>query len=181
MITEHRGHARTCPCCGEVTRAAIPADIREHSVGPRLTAVLSYFTGVQGVSKRGVEEIADDPSSSVEADPAPPPDPRPASSARPSIVVLPFANLSAEPDTEYFSYGLTEDIIRLLARHRWLDVLSRHSGAPFKVREVDPREIDARRVEDFGRFWTRLGDVLQREARFLGLSYDPRGKTFEPV
>jgi transposase len=58
-ITEHRGHARTCPCCGEVTRAAIPAEVRNHSVGPRLTAVLSYFTGVQGVSKRGVEEIAE--------------------------------------------------------------------------------------------------------------------------
>jgi transposase len=58
-ITEHRGHARTCPCCGEVTRAVIPAEVREHSVGPRLTAVLSYFAGVQGVSKRGVEEIAE--------------------------------------------------------------------------------------------------------------------------
>jgi transposase len=58
-ITEHRGHARACPCCGEVTRAAIPAEVRGHSVGPRLTAVLSYFAGVHGVSKRGVEEIAD--------------------------------------------------------------------------------------------------------------------------
>lgn len=58
-ITEHRGHARTCPCCGEVTRASIPAAVREQSVGPRLTAVLSYFAGVQGVSKRGVEEIAE--------------------------------------------------------------------------------------------------------------------------
>lgn len=66
-----------------------------------------------------------------------------ARSRRPSIVVLPFANLSPEPDTEYFAYGLTEDIIRLLARHRWLDVLSRHSGAPYKGRDVDAREIGA--------------------------------------
>jgi transposase len=58
-ITEHRGQARTCPCCGEVTRAAIPAEVREHSVGPRLTAVLSYLAGVHGVSKRGIEEIAE--------------------------------------------------------------------------------------------------------------------------
>jgi TolB-like protein/Tfp pilus assembly protein PilF len=64
-------------------------------------------------------------------------------SSRPKVVVLPFANLSAEPDTEYFSYGLTEDIIRLLARHHWLDVLSRHSGAAFRGREVDAREIGA--------------------------------------
>lgn len=57
-ITEYQGHARTCPCCGEVTRATIPDDIRAHSVGPRLTAVLSYFAGCHGVSKRGVEEVS---------------------------------------------------------------------------------------------------------------------------
>jgi TolB-like protein/cytochrome c-type biogenesis protein CcmH/NrfG len=71
------------------------------------------------------------------------PGPETARSRRPSIVVLPFANLTPEPDTEYFTYGLTEDIIRLLARHRWLDVLSRHSGAPYKGRDVDAREIGA--------------------------------------
>ncbi len=58
VVTEHQGHARTCPECGTVTRAAIPRDVMAHSVGPRLTAALSYFTGCHGVSKRGVEEIA---------------------------------------------------------------------------------------------------------------------------
>src|SRR5712691_2286858 len=58
-ITEHQGHARTCPCCGEVTRATIPGDVRAHSVGPRLTAALSYLAGCHGVSKRGLEEICD--------------------------------------------------------------------------------------------------------------------------
>jgi transposase len=58
-IVEHQGHARTCPCCGKVTRATIPEDIRAHSVGTRLTAVLSYFAGCHGVSKRGVEEISE--------------------------------------------------------------------------------------------------------------------------
>src|SRR5580658_8000504 len=58
-ITEYQAHARTCPCCGEVTQATVPAEIRAHSVGPRLTATLSYFTGAQGISKRGVEEIAE--------------------------------------------------------------------------------------------------------------------------
>ena len=55
--------------------------------------------------------------------------------------MLPFANLNQDPDAEYFSYGLTEDIIRLLARYRWLTVLSRHSTFPFRGRDVDPREI----------------------------------------
>ena len=58
-ITEYQGHARTCRCCGQVTWATIPAHIRAHSVGPRLTAVLSYMVGCHGVSKRGVEEISE--------------------------------------------------------------------------------------------------------------------------
>src|ERR1019366_5209241 len=58
-VREYQAHARTCPCCGEVTAATVPAEIRAHSVGPHLTGILSYFTGCHGVSKRGVEEIAD--------------------------------------------------------------------------------------------------------------------------
>jgi transposase len=58
-ITEYQAHARTCPCCGEVTQATIPATIRAHSVGARLTAALAYLSGAQGISKRGVEEIAE--------------------------------------------------------------------------------------------------------------------------
>lgn len=58
-ITEHQGHARTCPCCGTVTRATIPADVRAHSVGPKLTATIGYLVGLHGVSKRGVEEIVE--------------------------------------------------------------------------------------------------------------------------
>ncbi len=74
----------------------------------------------------------------------PPPSPLADVAARkPSIVVLPFTNLSPEPESEYFSYGLTEDIIRLLARNRWLDVLSRHSGAGFRGRDVPAQEIAA--------------------------------------
>src|ERR1700676_162615 len=58
-VTEYQGQARTCPCCGEVTRAVVPPALRDHSVGPALTAALSYFTGCHGLSKRAVEEIAD--------------------------------------------------------------------------------------------------------------------------
>src|SRR5271163_3660691 len=49
VVTEYQGHARTCAECGAVTRAAIPRDILAHSVGPRLTATLSYFAGCHGV------------------------------------------------------------------------------------------------------------------------------------
>ena len=58
-VTEYQGHARTCPCCGEVTHEPIPRELLAHGTGPRLTAALSYLSGCHGVSKRGVEEIAD--------------------------------------------------------------------------------------------------------------------------
>jgi transposase len=58
-VTEYQAHGRTCPCCGVVTYATIPATLRAHSVGPRLTGTLSYLTGCHGLSKRGVEDIAD--------------------------------------------------------------------------------------------------------------------------
>jgi transposase len=58
-ITEYQGHGRRCPCCGDITWTLIPADIRAHRIGPRFTAVLSYFTACHHVSRRGVEEIAE--------------------------------------------------------------------------------------------------------------------------
>jgi transposase len=58
-VTEYQAHGRTCQDCGHWTQATIPAEIRAHSVAPRLTAILSYFSGCHGVSKRGVEEIAE--------------------------------------------------------------------------------------------------------------------------
>lgn len=59
VVTEYQGHARTCPGCGTVSRAAIPDELRRHSIGPRLGATLSYFSGSPHVSKRGVEEICE--------------------------------------------------------------------------------------------------------------------------
>ena len=60
---------------------------------------------------------------------------------RPAVAVLPFENRSNDPENDYFSYGLTEDIIRLLARNRWLSVISRHSTIGFQGRAVDVREV----------------------------------------
>lgn len=59
VVTEHQGHYRTCPGCGHVSHAAIPAAVRAHSVGPRLAATLAYFRGCHHVSTRGVEEITE--------------------------------------------------------------------------------------------------------------------------
>jgi transposase len=58
-ITEHQGHARTCLCCGHLNRGEIPPQIRAHSVGPRLAAVMSYFSGRHHLSRRAVEEVVE--------------------------------------------------------------------------------------------------------------------------
>jgi transposase len=59
-VTEYQGHFRTCPCCGVVSHAPIPPDLKKHSIGPRLAATLGYLAGSHHVSKRGLEEITED-------------------------------------------------------------------------------------------------------------------------
>lgn len=58
-ITEHRGHERTCACCGKTTCAEIPAEIRAHCAGPNLTAALSYMSGRMHASKRSIQEFCE--------------------------------------------------------------------------------------------------------------------------
>ncbi len=58
-----------------------------------------------------------------------------------SIAVLPFQNLSAEPENQYFSDGMTEEIITKLSRIKGLEVASRTSVARFKATEKDVKEI----------------------------------------
>jgi len=55
-IQEHRSYAATCPCCGAVTRAEIPAEIRAHILGPRLAAQLCWMVALGHVSRRHVVE-----------------------------------------------------------------------------------------------------------------------------
>jgi TolB-like protein/Flp pilus assembly protein TadD len=62
----------------------------------------------------------------------------------PSIAVLPFANLSADKENEYFSDGLAEDIIDALTQLPGLRVMARTSAFAFRDKEVDVREIGAR-------------------------------------
>jgi serine/threonine-protein kinase len=64
-----------------------------------------------------------------------------ASGEKPSIAVLPFANMSADPDNEYFSDGLTEELLNMLAKNAGLQVAGRTSSFAFKGRHEDLREI----------------------------------------
>jgi len=60
---------------------------------------------------------------------------------KPSIAVLPFANLSGDPEQEYFADGMVEDIITGLSRFRWLFVIARNSSFTYKGRAVDVRQV----------------------------------------
>jgi adenylate cyclase len=60
---------------------------------------------------------------------------------KPSIAVLPFANMSGDPEQEYFSDGITEDIITALSRLRWFFVIARNSTFAYKGQGIDVRQV----------------------------------------
>jgi TolB-like protein/class 3 adenylate cyclase len=60
---------------------------------------------------------------------------------KPSIAVLPFENMSGDPEQEYFVDGMAEDIITALSRMRWLFVIARNSSFTYKGRAVDVKQV----------------------------------------
>jgi adenylate cyclase len=74
------------------------------------------------------------------------PMPEPASPAlalpdKPSIAVLPFQNMSGDPEQEYFVDGMVEEIITALSRIRWLFVIARNSSFTYKGQAVDVKQV----------------------------------------
>ena len=63
---------------------------------------------------------------------------------KPSIAVLPFENMSGDPEQEYFADGMVEDIITALSRFKWLFVIARNSSFTFKGKAVDIKEVGRR-------------------------------------
>src|SRR4029453_4733117 len=61
--------------------------------------------------------------------------------AQPSIAVLPFQNMSSEPEQEYFADGMVEEIITALSRFRSLFVIARNSSFTYKGRTVDIKQV----------------------------------------
>jgi TolB-like protein/Flp pilus assembly protein TadD len=60
---------------------------------------------------------------------------------RPSIAVLPFQNMSGDPEQDYFADGITEDLITGLSQIRWLFVIARNSTFVYKGRAVDVKQV----------------------------------------
>jgi adenylate cyclase len=81
---------------------------------------------IETLAKRGYRFIGDLPTHSTSGD---------------SIVVLPFVNISPDPENEYFADGITEELINALAQIRDLHVVARSSAFSFKGKHLDPRVV----------------------------------------
>src|SRR5713101_9178907 len=71
-----------------------------------------------------------------------PVDPKPlALPDKPSIAVLPFQNMSGDPEQDYFADGIVEDIITGLSRFKWLFVIARNSTFVYKGQALDVKKV----------------------------------------
>jgi len=91
---------------------------------------------IETISKRGYRLLAPVSALATGISPAPP-----ESAVSDSIVVLPFANMSADPENEYFADGITEEIIDALAQIPGLHIVARSSAFSFKGKPIDVRIV----------------------------------------
>jgi TolB-like protein len=80
---------------------------------------------------------------------------------RPAIAVLPFTNMSGDPEQEYFSDGISEDIITALSKLRWFFVIARNSSFTYKGKAVHLKQV----AEELGVGYVVEGSVRKRGDR----------------
>ncbi len=102
---------------------------------------------------------------------------------RPAIAVLPFTNMSGDPEREYFSDGISEDIITALSKLRWFFVIARNSSFVYKGKAVHMKQVaeelgvgyvvegSVRKSGDRVRITAQLDDVSTR-SHILAERYD---------
>ncbi len=146
---------------GELTRIlSAPASKRWPAGLLALVGVVAMVTGAWYVGRRSTQAdasaatttaVSPDAESDAEgADPAP---------VSESIAVLPFVNMSSDPEQEYFSDGISEEVLNLLARIPELRVTSRSSAFSFKGQDLEIPEIAGR---------LRVAHVLEGSVRKSG-------------
>jgi adenylate cyclase len=81
-----------------------------------------------------IEQLGPTPTPLPDNQPLPLPD-------KPSIAVLPFQNMSGDPEQEYFADGMVEEIITALSRIRWLFVIARNSSFAYKGQSIDVKQV----------------------------------------
>jgi TolB-like protein len=111
------------------------------------------FVGDVRVQSQGVEQAQATGPAPVEShEPPRPPLPLP---DRPAIAVLPFTNMSGDPEQEYFSDGISEDLITALSKLRWFFVIARNSSFIYKGKSVHMKQI----AEELGVSYVVEGSV----------------------
>jgi TolB-like protein len=95
---------------------------------------------IKTLPKKGIRFVAQVRDEAGEAPAAAPSAPLPLPE-RPSIAVLPFQNLSSDPEQEYFADGMVEDVVSGLSRIRWLFVIARNSSFVYKGQAVDIKRV----------------------------------------
>ena len=93
---------------------------------------------IRTVARRGVRFVGE---VSASRDTGNSPADSPARAERPAIAVLAFVNASGEPEQDYFSDGIAEDIITELSRQRWFLVIARNSSFAYKGKSVPTKQI----------------------------------------
>lgn len=96
------------------------------------------FRFVGDVTETQASERVSTGAAGPAADASPPVPPLP---GKPSIAVLPFQNLSGDPEQAYFADGVVEEIITALSRVRWLFVIARNSSFTYQGRDVDVKQM----------------------------------------
>ena len=102
-----------------------------------------FVAPISRVGDRGSERAAAAASFPAPPEPAKAGSTQPALAAldKPSIAVLPFANLSGDPEQEYFADGMVEEITTAIARLPWLFVIARNSAFTYKGKAVDVKQV----------------------------------------
>ena len=96
---------------------------------------------IRTLARKGVRFVAEVTEDGILEPPAAAPEPPIALTDKPSIAVLPFANLSGDPEQEYFADGMAEEIITALSRIRWLFVIARNSSFTYKGQVIDVKRV----------------------------------------
>jgi len=120
------GDAALVTCIQELRKA-----LRDDARKPRYIETL-HRRGYRFIGKMAPPRPADTADHDLPALPLP---------GRPSIAVLPFDNMSDDPDQEHFADGMSEDLITGLSRIRWLFVIARNSTFVYKGRAVDVKQV----------------------------------------
>jgi TolB-like protein/Tfp pilus assembly protein PilF len=122
------------------------------AVAAILAIAVIVFTGIRFLLSRRSESTTKE---------TPDEDPLLALPTGPVVAVLPFENLSRDPDQEYFSDGLTDDIITALSRFKDLFVIARNSTFRYKGQAVDVRQLN----KELGARYVLEGSVQRAESR----------------